>query len=638
LKILSIGGGPAGLYLGILMKSLNPSHEITVIERNRADDTFGFGVVFSERTLDNIQHGDAATYDAIARHSQLWDTIEVRIGGKTMRCGGNGFSAIARKRLLNILQERATNLGVELRFQTEAMSPSAYANYDLILAADGANSMVRRMYAEQFHPHIGVGKAKYIWFGTTQHFDCLTFPFEQNEHGIFAVHAYPFDDRTSTFIVETDEQSWRNAELDRNVEATLAPGVSDMESMAYCQKLFAKHLDGHKLIVNNSKWLNFRTIKNERWCYENIVLMGDAAHTAHFSVGSGTKMAMEDAIALSQALHQHADIPTALTEYERVRRPEVERIQRASAPSLAWWESFRFYKDLDSEQFAFNFLSRNPRVTYDNLMIRDPNFVMLVDQWFIQKTQDLASDQFSPETHNASDEMPQPFTRPLYLNNMLFKNRLVIAASLNGENQQTLQGNSNGILLLEVAYPHAVEWHRIEEITKRKDMKVGLHPVFTESLENMPDDASRKQLRDDYIAVARLAAIRDIDLFELPHYMPVDMLDAIRAVWPQDKILAMRVIAPANSAAVLNTDEQVEWARMLKAHGCVLISITGAINATRDSRLAQRLLSERIHSEVGIATMMIGGLSTLDEINTFVLGARADLCLVDAVIATNVGA
>ncbi|HCI79341.1 MAG TPA: 2-polyprenyl-6-methoxyphenol hydroxylase, partial [Ktedonobacter sp.] len=253
MKILSIGGGPAGLYLGILMKSLDPSHEITVIERNRPDDTFGFGVVFSERTLDNIQHGDAITYDEIALHSQIWDAIEVRIGGKTMRCGGNGFSAIARKRLLNILQKRAIQLGVELRFQTEAMPPSAYTDYDVIVAADGANSMVRRIYAEHFHPSIEIGKAKYIWFGTTKHFDCLTFPFEQNEHGIFAVHAYPFDDKTSTFIVETDEQSWRNAGLDRNVEATLAPGVSDMESRAYCQKLFAKQLDGHKLIVNNSK-------------------------------------------------------------------------------------------------------------------------------------------------------------------------------------------------------------------------------------------------------------------------------------------------------------------------------------------------------------------------------------------------
>ena len=631
MKILSIGGGPAGLYLGILMKSLDPSHEITVIERNRPDDTFGFGVVFSERTLDNIQHGDAVTYDEVARYSQIWNAIEVRIGGKTMRCGGNAFSAIARKRLLNILQKRATSLGVELCFQTEALPPSAYVDYDVIVAADGANSMVRRTYAEHFNPSIEVGKAKYIWFGTTKHFDCLTFPFEQNEHGIFAVHAYPFDDKTSTFIVETDEQSWRNAGLDRNVEATLAPGVSDMESMAYYQKLFAKHLDGHELIVNNSKWLNFRTIKNERWHYNNIVLMGDAAHTAHFSVGSGTKMAMEDAIALSQALHQHADIPTALAEYERLRRPEVERIQRASAPSLAWWESFRFYKDLDPEQFAFNFLSRNPRVTYDNLMLRDPHFVMLVDQWFTQKTQGKPIDELTRIANQSQDEVFSPCKRSLRLENVEMTNRIAVSTLLDVEAQNILQEDSIGLLLLEVAYPHATEWHTIEMLTNQKrDVKIGLHPFTGESLQDLHDKEARRRLRDDYIAVAHLAMKRGIDLIELPQHMPVEILDAVRAIWPHEKLLAIRVVAPSRSQNVLNSDEQVERARMLKAHGSTLISIVGSADATRDSRLAQRLLSERIRNEVGIPTMTAGGVSTLDEINTLVLGARADLCLVDS--------
>ena len=630
MKILSIGGGPAGLYLGILMKSLDPSHEITVIERNRPDDTFGFGVVFSERTLDNIQHGDAITYDEIALHSQIWDAIEVRIGGKTMRCGGNGFSAIARKRLLNILQKRAIQLGVELRFQTEAMPPSAYTDYDVIVAADGANSMVRRIYAEHFHPSIEIGKAKYIWFGTTKHFDCLTFPFEQNEHGIFAVHAYPFDDKTSTFIVETDEQSWRNAGLDRNVEATLAPGVSDMESRAYCQKLFAKQLDGHKLIVNNSKWLNFRTIKNERWHYNNIVLMGDAAHTAHFSVGSGTKMAMEDAIALSQALHQHADIPTALAEYEHVRRPEVERIQRASAPSLAWWESFRFYKDLDPEQFAFNFLTRNPRVTYDNLMLRDPHFVMLVDQWFTHKTQGKPIDELNRIVGQSQDDVLFPCKRPLHIEHLEVTNRIAVSTPLDAEAQNILQEDSIGLLLLEVAYPHAGEWHTIEMMTNQKrDVKIGLHPFTGELLQNVRDQEALRRLRDDHIAVARLAIQRGIDLIELSQQVPVEILDAVRTTWPHEKVLAVRMVAQSHSLDVLNKDEYIEQASMLKAHGCTLISIAASADASRESRLAQRLLSERIRNEVGIPTMTVGGVSTLDEINTLILGARADLCLVD---------
>jgi len=238
MKILSIGGGPAGLYFGILMKQLDLSHEITIVERNRPDDTFGFGVVFSDNTLGYLQNSDEEVYQQIIHHCRSWDPIEVRFGGKTLRCGGNGFSAIARKKLLNILQTRAIAVGVDLRFQTEFNDAARLDQYDLVIASDGANSSIRRMFAETFQPTMEVGKAKYIWFGTTKRFDSLTFLFEHNQHGLFSVHAYPFDEQTSTFIVETDEDSWQRAGLDRNVEATLAPGKSDFTSKAYFQELF----------------------------------------------------------------------------------------------------------------------------------------------------------------------------------------------------------------------------------------------------------------------------------------------------------------------------------------------------------------------------------------------------------------
>jgi len=622
-KIVSIGGGPAGLYLGILMKQIDPSHEITVIERNRPEDTFGFGVVFSERTLGNIQHGDTATYEEIARHCQLWDPIEVRTGGKTIRCGGNGFSAIARKRLLYILQERAARLGVDLRFQTEASPPSAYKDYDLILAADGANSMVRRTYTEQFRPTMKTGKAKYIWFGTTQHFDSLTFLFEENEHGVFSVHAYPFDDKTSTFIVETDEQSWRNAGLDRNVEATIAPGVSDLASMAYCQKLFAKHLDGHELIVNNSKWLNFRTLKNETWHYENMVLMGDAAHTAHFSVGSGTKMAMEDAIALSQALKQHSDIPTALVEYERVRRPEVDRIQRAARPSLAWWESFRYYKHLDPEQFTFNFLSRNPRVTYNNLMRRDAQFVTLVDQWFTHKVQPSIAQK------NKSD-LVAPFTLPFQLGDTTFKNRIAVSLPLQKASVNDRQHNV-GLLLIEMDRTHAEDWQIVSRLVESKgDTRIGLYLSVPEQLAQTLDKEALHRLRNDYATLARIADSKNLDLLELSHHVPLEVVSAVRKAWPREKPLVARISSPDQIEEVLDNDESIEAARLLKHSGCDLISITTGAKSTKDNHLTQRLLSDRIRNEVRIPTMTIGGITTADEINTMILGARADLCLVDS--------
>ena len=660
MKILCIGGGPAGLYFGVLMKQLDRSHEVTILERNRPDDTFGFGVVFSDRTLAYLQNQDQETYRQIMHNCQLWDPIEVRFQGKTLRCGGNGFSAISRKRLLNILQGRASDLGVDLHFQTEFNDLSLLRNYELVIAADGVNSLIRRTFAEPFRPTLALSKAKFIWFGTTKHYDSLTFIFEENEHGIFGVHGYPYDEHTSTFIVETDEGSWRKAGLDRFVESTLASGKSDFASMAYCQKLFAKHLDGHELLANNSKWLNFPRVRNETWHHGNIVLMGDAAHTAHFSVGSGTKMAMEDAIALSQALSEQQDIPTALDAYERVRRPEVERIQRAARPSLAWWESFRHYKHLAPEQFVFNFLTRNPSVTYSKLQVRDPRFVTHVHDWF------------------TGNEKIEPLSIPLQLRGVTLANRIAIALShTNGDitdpgpvqlGDQVV--GEAGLVMLEfgqavgalsearfnpfapagwgeaAAHPHGAqqsETHLVERLRRsiafihsNSPAKVGLqHPsIYSQKTSNELDRTAMQRIRDNCLRWAQLAAEAGCDLLELDYGQDslIEVLDTARNVWPRDKPIAVRISTPEHIEAVLDSDEAIEMVRLLKQHGCDLIGIAIGEAATKDGRLCQRLLSERIRNEVPIPTMMVGGLLNVDEINTNILAARVDLYLAHAQI------
>ncbi len=381
-RIACVGGGPGGLFFAALVKQADPSVEVTVFERNRAEDTFGFGVVFSDATLAAIHAADPVLRTALAEHGRHWDDIEVRLKGQRIRCGGNGMAAITRKILLQLLHQRAEEVGVELRFSHEIPAdPAELADYDLIVAADGANSGLRDRLADVLVPEVEVATAKFIWFGTDYLFDGLTFVHEHGVHGTFAVHAYPISDSVSTFIVETDEESWRRAGLDEFDTAT-PPGPSDEKSKAYLEKLFAEQIDGHELLVNNSRWGNFRTRRTRRWHSGNVVLLGDAAHTAHFSVGSGTKMALEDAIALADSLLTHCDdLPSALEAYEAARRPSVEKIQGSARPSLSWWEHFGRYHDaFEPTQFAFHFISRS--IGKERIARRDPDFVdQVVRDW-----------------------------------------------------------------------------------------------------------------------------------------------------------------------------------------------------------------------------------------------------------------
>ncbi|MQA16339.1 MAG: 2-polyprenyl-6-methoxyphenol hydroxylase [Pseudonocardiaceae bacterium] len=375
MRIACVGGGPGGLFFATLAKQADPAAQVTVFERNAPDDTFGFGVVFSDATLAAVHDADPVLRDGLREHGTRWDTIEVRLKGEVRRCGGNGMAAISRHTLLALLQSRAAQVGVDLRFGTEVGHPEGY---DLVVAADGANSRLRSRFAEQFRPTTDTAAARFIWFGTRYLFDGLTFVHERSPHGAFAVHGYPISRDASTFLVETDETTWREAGLD-GFDTAQPAGTSDEKSKAYLEALFADQIGGAELLVNNSRWANFRTVRTRRWRAGNVVLLGDSAHTAHFSVGSGTKMAMEDAVALAAGLAEHrGDLDAALSAYQDARQPAVAKIQDSARPSLSWWEHFGRYHDaFDPTTFAFHFLSRS--ISRGKLARRDPRFVDEVD-------------------------------------------------------------------------------------------------------------------------------------------------------------------------------------------------------------------------------------------------------------------
>ena len=385
MRIAVLGGGPGGLYFAALAKQLDAGHEITVWERNAADDTFGFGVVFSDETLGGIEHADREIFAAMRREFARWDDIDVHFRGTTFTSGGHGFAAMSRKRLLAILQARCTELGVRILFRTEAPDVAALsADYDLVIASDGMNSATRSRFASTFRPDLEQRRCKYIWLGTDLVFDAFKFYILDTPAGIMQVHGYPYSEQASTFILEMHEDVWRRAGFGPPAEraAGLPPGQSDEASIEMIRGLCADVLGGHQLFANNSRWVSFSTVRCGTWRHRNVVLLGDAAHTAHFSIGSGTKLAMEDALALAACLHEQGSVEAALTAYEAERRPVVASTQRAAQASLEWFENIGQYADQDPHQFAFNIVTRSRRVTYDNLRLRDPEFVADMDGWF----------------------------------------------------------------------------------------------------------------------------------------------------------------------------------------------------------------------------------------------------------------
>jgi anthraniloyl-CoA monooxygenase len=420
MNIVCIGGGAAGLYFALLMKKQNPAHEITVLERNKPYDTFGWGVVFSDQTLGNLQAADAQTAGEMLGAFNHWDDIEVNIRGHQIRSGGHGFCGIGRKRLLNILQQRCEQLGVKLVFETDVQDDSQFRDADLIIASDGLNSRIRAKYAAHYQPDIDLRKCRFVWLGTHKRFDAFTFAFEETPHGWFQAHAYQFDGDTSTFIIETPEEVWQRAGLDR---------MEKEESIAFCERLFAKYLDGHKLMSNaahlrgSAQWIRFPRVVCRTWVHHNgyapVVLMGDAAHTAHFSIGSGTKLALEDAIELARCIGKlPGDLPQALSDYQAVRSVEVLRIQNAARNSTEWFENVARYIHLPPEQFAYSLLTRSQRISHENLRMRDKDYVEQYEDWIAQR----AGVHRAPQQQS----VPPMFT-PFTLREVTLKNRVVVS-------------------------------------------------------------------------------------------------------------------------------------------------------------------------------------------------------------------
>ncbi|MFJ8816766.1 bifunctional salicylyl-CoA 5-hydroxylase/oxidoreductase [Amycolatopsis thermoflava] len=419
MRIAVVGGGPGGLYFAALAQQLSPGDEIDVWERNAADDTFGFGVVFSDETLGGIEHADESIYRQMEREFARWDDIDVHYRGEVLTSGGHGFAAMSRKRLLQILQHRCADLGVRLHFRTLAPDVDRLAaDYDLVVAADGVNSAVRARHAAVFGPSLESRRCAYMWLGTDKVFDAFKFYIVDTPYGVMQIHGYPFDATGSTFIVEMADEVWQRAGFKAFADREFAPGDSDEKSIALVRELFADVLGDAQLLANNSRWINFTTVRNQRWCHGNIILLGDAAHTAHFSIGSGTKLAMEDALALAAALHEQPDVERALAAYEAERRPVVESTQRAAQASLEWFENLGQYVHQEPVQFAFNIMTRSRRVTYDNLRVRDPEFVERVDEWFARHEQ---------RRGNGDGDVRPPMFQPLRVRGLELKNRVVVS-------------------------------------------------------------------------------------------------------------------------------------------------------------------------------------------------------------------
>ncbi|MFL6004188.1 MAG: bifunctional salicylyl-CoA 5-hydroxylase/oxidoreductase [Nocardioides sp.] len=423
MRIAVVGGGPGGLYFSALTQQLaqrtGQSHDVTVWERNAPDDTFGFGVVFSDETLGGIEHADPVVFSRMQQEFAVWDDIDVHFKGEVVTSGGHGFAAMSRRRLLEILQDRCRELGVTLHFRTDAPDVDELARtHDLVVACDGLNSGVRARYADTFQPTLEARDCKYIWLGTDKVFDAFKFYVAQTPHGVMQVHGYPYDAGGSTFIVEMTSAVWEKAGFADYADRAWEPGESDQKSIDRIRELFADVLEGHEVMANNSRWISFTTVRNEHWVHAaphqgHVVILGDAAHTAHFSIGSGTKLAMEDALALAACLHEEETLPAALTTYEAERKAVVLSTQRAAQASLEWFENLGQYVHQDPIQFGFNIMTRSRRVTYDNLRLRDPEFVARCDEWYAD--------------HVGATDVRPPMFQPARIGSLDLVNRVVVS-------------------------------------------------------------------------------------------------------------------------------------------------------------------------------------------------------------------
>jgi anthraniloyl-CoA monooxygenase len=624
-----VGAGPAGLYLAILLRKLDRGVAVRVLERNAPDATFGFGVVFSEETLGALRDADPETHLEITDTFARWDRIDIRFRDRELSSRGHSFSAIARKRLLEILQERCRELGVALEFGVEV---SELPEADLVVAADGANSLVRRF--RDFGTKVRVEGSKYVWFGTDHVFDAFTFAFRETEHGLFNAHAYPYDERMSTFIVECPETVWRAAGLD---------GLDEQESLAFCEQLFANELRGRELFSNRSLWLDFPKITNQTWHDGNVVLLGDAAHTAHFSIGSGTKLAMEDSIALAAALARRRwDLNAAFVDYELERTPYVERTQEAASDSAAYFARIASYSHLEPIQFAFNLITRSGRITHATLGVRDPQFTRALDAWF-----------------GGRAISPPPAFSPFELRGVRFENRFElveasVAVSPEGRISREEPARPEGRLLLRLI--HAGRRGATQPRSRGVDLPLadGCPVVAPTKLPYapfgaIPGEPDEDALVDVFVAAASEASadVLEIDMahgYLLGSYLspltndeddrmrfPLRLLEAVRAAWTGP--LAVRLSVTDWHPRGNSIDDGIAIARALVAHGCDLIHVEAGQTIHDDRPQYRRgfltALSDRVRNEARVPTIVGGYLTTLDEANTIVAAGRADLVLLD---------
>ncbi len=713
MKIACLGGGPAGLYFAISMKLRDPAHDVTVFERNKPDDTFGWGVVLSDETLDNLAAHDPVSAEAIRSHFAYWDDIAVHYRGQRIASTGHGFCGIGRKKLLLLLQQRARELAVDLRFETEIESAAELSKtHDLVVAADGLNSRIRNEYAQYFCPEIDNRKCKFVWLGTQQKFDdAFTFIFEETEHGWVWAHAYQFDADMATFIVECSEATWEKF------------GFGEMtkeQSIAACERIFAKYLGSQKLLSNarhirGSAWLNFPRVLCKKWSHANIVLMGDAAATAHFSIGSGTKLAMESAISMAGYLHSEPTMAAAFAKYEDARRFEVLRLQSAARNSLEWFEEVERYLRLDPVQFKYSLLTRSQRISHENLRLRDKVWLERAESWF------------QSQAGNNGKAIHRPMFAPFRLRDMTLKNRIVVSPmaqykAIDGcptdwhlvHYGERAKGGA-GLVTIEMTCvsaegrispgctgmyspTHEAAWKRIVDFVHAETdakiccqlghsgakgstqlgwqeadapLKDGNWPVWSASdiawsernqRPKAMDRAEMNLVREQFVAAADMAERAGFDMLELhcAHgYLlssfitpltnnrrdkyggalenrmryPLEVIRAVRAVWPAGKPISVRISANDwVGASGIQPQDAVEIARMLQDAGIDICDVSAGQTSRQArpiyGRMFQTPFSDRIRNETGMATMAVGNIYEPDHVNSILMAGRADLvCL-----------